>query len=184
MEKKKIVIIVGSFRKASFNMQLAKIAAEIMDSQAVVTFLDYENLPFMNQDIEYPTPTVVERVKNAVDNSDGVWIFTPEYNANIPGVLKNLLDWLSRPVKSGDRGNTVVAQKPVTISGAAGKSKASGALGQLIPLLNFMGMKVMDESATGIALSAESFENNNLILDEEQYDALKKQAEKFMAFIV
>ena len=99
---KKVLMIVGSLRKDSFNLQLAKVAEEILKGQAEVRYLHYADMPFMNQDIEFPTPERVARVRQEVLAADGIWIFSPEYNYQIPGVLKNLLDWLSRPLVPND----------------------------------------------------------------------------------
>ena len=95
---KKIVFIVGSLRKNSFNKSLAEAAAEIIGERASISFLDYSDIPYMNQDIEYPAPEAIQRIREEIIDADGIWIFSPEYNFNIPGVLKNLLDWLSRPL--------------------------------------------------------------------------------------
>ena len=94
---KKVLLIVGSLRKESFNLQLAQLAAEMLKDKTQVSILHYADLPFMNPDIEFPTPESVARVRQEVLAADGIWIFSPEYNYQIPGVLKNLLDWLSRP---------------------------------------------------------------------------------------
>ena len=99
---KKVLLIVGSLRKESFNLQLAKLAAEMLKDKVQVSILHYADLPFMNQDIEFPTPESVARVRQEVLAADGIWIFSPEYNYQIPGVLKNLLDWLSRPLVPND----------------------------------------------------------------------------------
>ena len=99
---KKVLLIVGSLRKESFNLQLAKLAEEMLKDKARVSILQYADLPFMNQDIEFPTPESVARVRQEVLAADGIWIFSPEYNYQIPGVLKNLLDWLSRPLAPND----------------------------------------------------------------------------------
>ena len=56
----------------------------------------------MNQDIEHPAPEAVMRVREAVREADGLWLFSPEYNHAIPGPLKNLIDWLSRPVSEAE----------------------------------------------------------------------------------
>ena len=88
---KKVLMIVGSLRKDSFNLQLAKVAEEILKGQAEVRYLHYADMPFMNQDMEFPTPESVARVRQEVLAADGIWIFSPEYNYQIPGVLKNLL---------------------------------------------------------------------------------------------
>ena len=90
----------------------------MLKGQAEVSYLHYADLPFINQDIEFPAPESVVRVRQAVQEADGIWIFSPEYNYQIPGVLKNLLDWLSRPLAPNDweRGSAVKG-KSVTISG-------------------------------------------------------------------
>ena len=88
---KKVLMIVGSLRKESFNLQLAKLAEEMLKDKVQVSILYYADLPFMNQDMEFPAPESVARVRQEVLAADGIWIFSPEYNYQIPGVLKNLL---------------------------------------------------------------------------------------------
>ena len=95
---KKILFIIGSLRAKSFNRQLANEAKTIIGQRAEVSELDYSDLPLLNQDIEQPEPAAVARIRKAVSEADALWIFTPEYNFSYPGHLKNLLDWLSRPV--------------------------------------------------------------------------------------
>lgn len=99
----RILMIVGSLRKQSFNHQLAREIERIIGDRAEVTFLDWGDVPLMNQDIEWPAPEAVQRVRDAVLAADGLWFFSPEYNYQIPGGLKNLLDWLSRPLDEHDR---------------------------------------------------------------------------------
>ena len=101
MKRTKIVAIVGSLRKDSYNRQLALIAKDVIGDRADFELLDYADVPLMNQDIEYPAPEAVKRVRDAVKTADGVWFFTPEYNHFFSGVLKNLIDWLSRPISEG-----------------------------------------------------------------------------------
>ena len=110
---KKVLMIVGSLRKNSFNHQLAKNVEAMIAGKAEVSYLHYAALPFMNQDIEFPVPENVARVRQAVQEAEGIWIFSPEYNYQIPGVLKNLLDWLSRPLAHNDwqRGSAVWQEK-------------------------------------------------------------------------
>lgn len=183
MTKKKILIIIGSLRKESFNRQLAQKAVEIIGNQADVSFLDYADLPYMNQDIEYPAPEAVGRVREQVMAADGIWIFTPEYNYNLPGVLKNLLDWLSRPLEAGNWDHTAVFGKAVTFSGAGGQSATAQVRRHLLSLLQFIKMEVMEEPSTGIALTMEEFQTSQLLLSDENKSALEKQFVAFMAFI-
>jgi chromate reductase len=115
MDKIRILAIVGSLRKDSFNRQLALAAKEALGDDAELALLDFADVPMMNQDIKFPVPAAVMRVREAVKAADGVWFFTPEYNHFFPGVLKNLIDWLSRP--PGDHEPQVLAKKPAAISG-------------------------------------------------------------------
>ena len=77
---KKILFIIGSLRKESFNRQLALEAEKMIGSQADVTYLDYSDVPIINQDIEFPEPEAVGRLRATVKEADGIWVFTPEYN--------------------------------------------------------------------------------------------------------
>lgn len=179
---KRVLMIVGSLRKGSFNRQLAKKIEAILGDVAEVAYLEYSDLPYMNQDIESPVPESVARVRSAVKEADGIWICTPEYNYNIPGVLKNLLDWLSRPVIPEDRkSGSAVRGKTVTISGVAGKSAAAGVRKSLSSLLEIMSMKLVSGEGTGISLDAAAFQSGVAAVSEEKQEELKKQAEEFMA---
>lgn len=180
---KKILMIVGSLREQSFNRQLAEKAAEMMAGRAEVTYLNYADVPFMNQDIEFPVPEAVARVRNEVLEADSIWIFTPEYNSSYPGVLKNLLDWLSRPMEAGNfQKGTAVSGKKAAISGAGGKAATSGARSKLRELLNFIRLNVMEGPETGIA-AGKAFVTNVLELSEEDVQTLYSQAEAFLKFI-
>ena len=182
---KKVLMIVGSLRKNSFNHQLAKKVETMLAGKAEVRFLSYEDLPFMNQDMEFPAPESVARVRQAVQEADGIWIFSPEYNYQIPGVLKNLLDWLSRPLVPNDweRGSAMKG-KPVTISGVAGRSGAAGVRKHLSALLEVMSMKLIGGMGTGVSADAESFATNKLHLSKENHAALQAQAELFLSQIL
>jgi len=84
MQKVKISAIVGSLRKNSLNRQLALEAGRTVGDRAEFEMLDYSDVPLFNQDIEYPAPDAVSRVRNAVKSADGIWFFTPEYNHFFP----------------------------------------------------------------------------------------------------
>ena len=133
----KLLAIAGSLRENSYNRQLAEAAGALMrEKRPEVGYgiLRWEDVPFMNQDIEHPAPEAVMRVREAVREADGLWLFSPEYNHAIPGPLKNLLDWLSRPVSATEA--QVLAEKPVALAGASiGMSGASHAQDQLVGML-------------------------------------------------
>lgn len=170
-------------RKQSFNRQLSEIAKGELAGKAEVKELAYSDLPYMNQDIEFPTPEAVARVRKEVESADGIWIFTPEYNYSYPGVLKNLLDWLSRPLKANDfASRTSVMEKKVTISGIGGKFATACSREKLKELLTFMKMNVMEET-NGFTVNPEAWGSNVLSLSEETKAKIYEQAEKFIKFI-
>lgn len=108
----KIVALVGSIRKESFNKKLAAFIQKRYQDKADIEILNVEDLPFFNQDDELDPPSIVKEVKSKIRESDGVLIVTPEYNHSVPGVLKNAIDWCSR-------GERVMVDKPVMIVGSS-----------------------------------------------------------------
>jgi len=174
---KKILFIIGSLRTKSFNRQLAMMAKEIIGNRAEVYELDYSDLPLLNQDIEQPEPAAVARIRRTVSEADALWIFTPEYNSSYPGHLKNLLDWLSRPVIPLDYGTpTCINSKRVAVSGAGGKAATANCRTKLTELLTFIKADVLAEQ-TGIAVPAESWGTDVLTLTDEQKAQLNAQAD-------
>ena len=177
---KSILFIIGSLRTKSFNRQVANVAREIIGDRAEVQELDFSDLPLLSQDIEQPEPEAVARIRKAVSEADGLWIFTPEYNMSYPGHLTNLLDWLSRPVKPMDYATpTCINGKRVAISGAGGKAATASCRAKLTELLTFMKADVLPEQV-GIAVPAEAWGTDVLVLTEEQKTALKNLADQLI----
>ena len=142
--------------------------------------LNYSDLPLLNQDIEQPEPVAVARIRKAVSKADALWVFTPEYNFSYPGHLKNLLDWLSRPVVAMDYAPpTCINGKRVAISGAGGKAATANCRAKLTELLSFIKADVLPEQ-TGIAVPAEAWGTDVLILTDEQKAELKVQADAIL----
>ena len=180
----KIVFIIGSLRKNSFNRALSEKAAAIIGQRAEVTVLDYSAVPFFSQDIEFPAPSAVTDVREKIMDADGIWIFTPEYNFSIPGPLKNLLDWLSRPLVKDDKERiSALTGKKTTFSGAGGKMATRNVRKALSDFAVFMKMQHMDAEETGISLTPEEFGTDVLNLSEENEKRLETQAEKFLEFL-
>lgn len=179
---KTVLMVQGSLREASFNRQLMGSIVEALGKGVEVKELAYSDLPFINQDIEWPTPAPVQRVRDEVQAADGVWIVTPQYNASYPGHVKNLLDWLSRPLEQG-AGATAVKGKKVTFSGIGGRTATAQMRQKLGELLAFIGMDVMDEMGQGFAVNGSAWGTNVVELDDEQQAAVKAQAKAFLEFI-
>ncbi len=108
----KVVALVGSIRKESYNLQLATYIQKKYQNQFELEILNLRELPLYDQDIENNPPSVVTEFKGKVANADAVLWVTPEYNGTVPGVLVNAIDWLSRVDK-------VMIGKPSWIMGAS-----------------------------------------------------------------
>lgn len=182
MKKTKIVAIVGSLRKESYNRQLALTAKELVGDRVDFELLEYHDIPLMNQDIEYPAPNAVMRVREKVKSADGVWFFTPEYNHFFPGVLKNLIDWLSRPISDAEP--QVLAGKPAAISGISpGMSGTGLAQDHLVTLISFLNMDVMNVPRLTIPNAAQQVDNQGKLTLKTSYPYLEKQADAFIDFV-
>lgn len=180
---KKLLFIIGSLRKESFNKKLAQEAEQMLAGRATVEYLDYADVPLMNQDIEFPAPEAVRRVREKVAEADGIWIFSPEYNYSYPGHLKNLIDWLSRPLVAGDRQTPLAIHgKKVALSGAGGGGATAKCREKLTELLSlpFIHADVMLAPQTGVQLNMEAWTEGRMMLTEAQKASLKAQADAFM----
>lgn len=109
--------LVGSLRAASVNRQIAQLAADVApDGVAVTVFDGLGELPFYNEDIdnEADVPAGVTALRAAAAEADAALVVTPEYNGTIPAVIKNAIDWLSRPF-----GNSALKGKPLAVIGGS-----------------------------------------------------------------
>jgi chromate reductase len=182
LKKIKISAIVGSLRKDSYNRQLALAAKELIGDRAVFNLLEYQDIPMMNEDIEFPAPEAVKRVREEVKSSDGIWFFTPEYNHFFPGVLKNLIDWLSRPVN--DKEPQVLAGKPAAISGITPAMAGTGlAQDHLVTLISFLNMNVMNVPRLTIPNAMQQLDSDGKLALKSSYPYLEKQVNAFLDFV-
>ena len=111
-----VLVLVGSLRAASVNRQLAELAAESAPAGVQVTVFDrLGEVPFYYEDIDGPAvPEPARALREAGAHADAVLVVTPEYNGSVPGVLKNAIDWLSRPFGDG-----AIKGTPLAVVGAA-----------------------------------------------------------------
>jgi len=113
----KVLGLVGSLRAASINRQIAELASEAApDGVAVTIFEGLGDLPFYNEDIDNDAdvPAAVTALRAAAAEADATLVVTPEYNGSIPAVIKNAIDWLSRPF-----GDSALKGKPLAVIGGA-----------------------------------------------------------------
>lgn len=180
-----ILLVVGSLRKHSFNKTVADhVANKLVQEGHKVSFLNYSQLPIFSQDIEYPVPSAVKAARDEVIAADAIWFFTPEYNAALPGGLKNLLDWLSRPTAPELYGQpTIINGKKATTTSVAGRSKGNYARQQLINVLEKTSMHISQDVESGLSLPAEAFKTGEFTISPEQQIELDQHIEKFIEFL-
>jgi chromate reductase len=165
----KITAIVGSLRRESLNKILVQ-NLERMATQADfdVAKFDYVDisLPLYNQDLESDLPAAVREMKRLIAEADGVIVATPEYNRSFSGVLKNAIDWSSRPA-----GDNPWRGKPVAVVGATtGLVGTALAQADLRRVLGFLNAQLLPTPELYLASAHEAFDENGRAIDsEEQY---------------
>lgn len=179
---KKILMIQGSTRKESFNRQIQNAIVEELGDAVEVKELNYDDLPWMNQDLEFPVLESVQRVRDEFAAADGIWIVSPQYNGSYPGRVKNLLDWMSRPVAKGSS-ERVAKGKKVTVTGIGGRSQTKLMREKIAQVFSIVGMEPLDELGEGFTVNSSAWGDNVVILTDEQKAAIKAQVEAFLKFI-
>lgn len=117
MSQTRILALVGSLRSGSINRQLAEAAAHTAPADVQVDIFEgLGDIPFYNEDIDLPgeVPAAAEALRSAVTAADALLLFVPEYNGTIPAVLKNAIDWASRPYGAGS-----IKDKPIAVVSAS-----------------------------------------------------------------
>lgn len=179
---KKVLFIVGSLRKGSFNHQLAQEAEKALAGKAEVSYLDYTQVPIFNQDLETPVLPAVAAAREAVLAADAIWIFSPVYNFSIPGPVKNLLDWLSRALDLSDTtGASALQDKIVTVSSVAngGHDNVFAIYNALLP---FIRTQVVGDF-TAARVNDSAWVDGKLVLEEAVAASLAAQADALVEAI-
>ena len=158
-----ILGIAGSLRQTSFNRAALRAAQQLVPDGVSLEIFDLEGIPPFNQDEEAHPPERVGQLKQRIRAADAILIVTPEYNYSIPGVLKNAIDWASRPY-----GDSAWEGKPVAIMGASigaqGTSRAQYHLRQVFVFLN---MYPLNRPEVMISNAAQRFDEKGNLKDEE-----------------
>jgi chromate reductase, NAD(P)H dehydrogenase (quinone) len=170
----RILGLSGSLRRDSHNTRLLEGTRALLASGVeLVVFERLGEIPPYSEDDEHPTPPAVAALRAAIAGADAVLIATPEYNASIPGVLKNALDWVSRPIA-----DTPLKGKPAAVVGAStGLFGAVWAQAETRKVLSTIGARVVDRElpigqaeealgAGGLPLDGDAVEELSAMLDE------------------
>ena len=172
----RILGIAGSLRKGSFNRAALRVAQTLVPADATLDIFDLEGIPPFNEDDEKTLPPRVAELKAGIRAADAVLIVTPEYNYSIPGVLKNAIDWGSRPY-----GDNAWDGKPVAVMGASvgalGTARAQYHLRQTFIFLN---MYPLNKPEVMISTAAQRFDERGHLTDE---DTRKRIGELLVALV-
>src|SRR5436305_11253403 len=167
----KILGISGSLRRASHNRKLLLAARELLPDGAELELWDgLKEVPPYNEDDDVdPAPAAVARLRAAIAGADAVLIATPEYNSSIPGVLKNAIDWASRPLATN-----VLRNKPVAVVGAStGAFGAVWAQAELRKVLAATGARVV-EGEVAVGHAQRRFDADGRLSDENLVGQLQE----------
>ncbi len=164
MDKKTHILgFAGSLRKQSYNRALLSAAHEMVPENATLEIFDLEGIPPFNQDLENEPPEKVKDFKTRIRAADAILIVTPEYNYSVPGVLKNAIDWASRPY-----GDNAFEGKPVAVMGASiGMLGTARAQYDLRRSFVFLNMFPMNQPEVMIPFAQDKVDENGRVKDEK-----------------
>ena len=166
----RILGIAGSLRRESYNRAALRAAAQLTPEGAAVEIFELDGIPGFNQDDEQNPPAKVVELKRRIRQADAILFVTPEYNYSVPGVLKNAIDWASRPY-----GDSAWDGKPAAIMGASigniGTARAQYHLRQTMVFLN---MFPLNQPEVMIGNAAERFDAQGNLADETTKDYIRK----------
>jgi chromate reductase len=170
MTKRKIGVLVGSLRKESFNLKMAKALMEMAPERLSMELIAIGDLPLYNEDLEASIPIQWKRFREELQTFDGLLFVTPEYNRSIPGVLKNAIDVGSRP-----RDKNCWNGKPgavVTVS--TGNIGGFGANHHLRQSLVFVNVPVMAQPEAYVGGAAKLFDDQGTLTNDSSREFLQK----------
>jgi len=175
-----VIGISGSLRRDSYNTRLLKAAQNLMPDDSRLELHSIAEIPFYNFDDEQAQgiPEPVTALKQAIAAGNGLLIATPEYNNSIPGVLKNTIDWLSRPAEDI---KTVFGARPTAIIGATpGNFGTILAQNAWLPIMRTLGVNLWTGGRLMAPRAAASFDEQGRLSDDD----LAKRLQTFMAGFV
>jgi chromate reductase len=165
-----ILGIVGSLRRESYNRSVLRAAAQLAPAGATIEEFQLDGIPAYNQDEEQHPPVTVMEFKRRIRAADALLFVTPEHNYSIPGVLKNAIDWASRP-----RGDSAWSGKPAAIMGASmgaiGTARAQYHLRQVFVFLNIY---ALNQPEVLIGNAAERFDAQGSLRDETSRELIRQ----------
>jgi NAD(P)H-dependent FMN reductase len=175
----KIAVVVGSIRQGSFNKQLAHALISLAPSDFSFEFLDIANLPLYSQDYDDDYPDVARTLKREISAAQGLLFVTPEYNRSIPGVLKNALDWGSRPW-----GHSVWGNKPAALIGTSvGAIGTALAQSHLRNVLAYLDVPLMGQPEMFVKHDHNRIDASGNIIDDHTRKYLQTFVDRYVDWV-
>lgn len=172
---KNVLLISGSLREASFNTALLRAFAQELQGKAEVARGNIE-LPLFNQELEADFPAAAQMLKDQILAADAIIIATPEYNRGVPGVLKNALDWTSRPYGQ----NAWAGKRVLVASASVGPIAGALAYYQLKQTLQYLDTELIGQPEFFLGLAGEKFSESGELTDETTKEYIAKAVEKVL----
>jgi NAD(P)H-dependent FMN reductase len=176
-----VIGISGSLRTGSLNTALLRAATELAPDGLTVETASIRDIPLYDGDVEKQgIPAAVTALKDRIAGADGLLLVSPEYNNSIPGVLKNAIDWMSRPASDIKR---VFAGRPVGVIGASG-GPGGTRLSQVawLPVLRLLGMSFFSGKSVFVA-TGDKLVVDGRLQDEKTLEVVKGYMAAFAAFV-
>ena len=172
----KILGIAGSIREGSYNRAALRAAQSLVPEVATIETFDIKGLPGFSQDDETNPPPQVVELKQRIREADAILFVTPEYNYSVPGVLKNAIDWASRPY-----GDSAWTKKPVAVMGASvgtlGTARAQYHLRQMFVFLN---MYAVNQPEVMISQAHKQFDAEGNLTDDTAKKLIRQLLEELV----
>ena len=166
----RILGIAGSLRRQSYNRAALRAATQLVPDGTTIDIFELDGIPGFNEDDEQNPPPKVVELKQRIREADAILIVTPEYNYSVPGVLKNAIDWASRPY-----GDSAWNGKPAAIMGASigaiGTARAQYHLRQMFVFLN---MFPVNQPEVMIGNASERFDAQGNLTDDQTKDFIRQ----------
>lgn len=174
-----ILVLVGSARKASINLKLARALVRSAPHGFQFDFARLDDMPLFNQDCEESMPPEVLRVRQQIEVARGLLFVTPEHNRSIPSVLKNVIDWASRPY-----GKSLWSRKPAAIAGASvGTIGTAVAQAHLRSLLGYLDVPTLGRPEVCLRFTEELISDEGDIANEGTRALLQSFMNKYAEWV-
>jgi chromate reductase len=175
----KIAVLVGSTRPNSINLKFARTLEKLAVGRLQFDFLDLGSLPFYDDALWDNPPAAVTEFKQHIEAADGALFVTPEYNRSIPGLLKNAIDWASRPY-----GKSAWAGKPGAIVGATGGAIGTAvAQAHLRSIMGVLDVALMGQPEVYFTMKPGLIDDDFLVTNDTTRDFLTGWVNKYTAWV-